>query len=251
MIFDFLRSNKDLPSNLSGLGVDMHSHILPGIDDGSPDVETSLALLSGLHQLGYSHFICTPHIMADLYPNTPQSIQTALAKVQQAVEQAGLPITIQAAAEYLMDEQFESILEADEIMALPGKRVLVEMSFVAPPPNLFGFLFKLQTKGYTPVIAHPERYLFFKKDMSQFERFKEHGCELQLNILSLIGYYGSPAADTARALLKKGWVNYLGTDLHHERHLETLRDAVAGKELRKILATHSFQNSLFIEEYAN
>ncbi|MEQ8703237.1 MAG: CpsB/CapC family capsule biosynthesis tyrosine phosphatase [Phaeodactylibacter sp.] len=228
--------------NFAFLGTDMHAHLLPGIDDGAKDIEDSLSLITQLQQMGYRHLITTPHIMADLYPNTPSIIRGKLEEVRKAIAAAGIDITIDAAAEYLMDEGFEPLLEEGELLTLPGNRVLVEMSFISAPPKLEQYLFRLQTKGYRPLLAHPERYLFFHDNFKKYHELKERGCEFQLNTLSLTGYYGKPTRENAVALLKAGLIDYLGTDLHHDRHADHLRAALESSSIAKLLTSNTFKN---------
>jgi tyrosine-protein phosphatase YwqE len=240
-MFSFLKRGKPLGS-YGFLEVDMHSHLLPGIDDGAKDMEDSLSLIRALVGMGYKKLITTPHVMADLYPNTPEVIRERLSAVRAAVQDAGIAVELDAAAEYMMDEGFEAILESGELLALPGKRVLVEMGFIAAPPKLDQYLFRLQTKGYRPVLAHPERYLFFREDFGRYRELKERGCALQLNLLSLTGYYGKPVRENAVALLKAGLIDFLGTDLHHERHVERLRVGLEDREIGRLLEGLELRN---------
>ncbi|NUQ25844.1 MAG: hypothetical protein HUU34_17990 [Saprospiraceae bacterium] len=226
------------------LGLDLHSHLVPGIDDGADSPETAVALIRQLIDMGYQRLYTTPHVMSDLYPNNPDSISDGLSRLKQALQQAGIQIEIDAAAEYYMDDTFEHLITEDhELLTLPGNRVLVEMSFVSAPPGLFHYIFRLQTKGYQPVLAHPERYLFLKKNFSQYERLKEYGCEFQLNLLSLIGHYGQPIQETAHKLLKNNMIDFIGTDLHHQRHAELLQKALADKMVQRYLSQYPFKNT--------
>ena len=222
--------------------VDLHSHLIPGIDDGSPDLGTSLELIQELYALGFKTLYTTPHVMADLYPNSQDSILEGLEKVKQGITALGIPVEIHAAAEYYLDDQFEALLEQDQLLTLPGNHVLVEMSFISQPPNLFHNLFRLQTKGYKIILAHPERYLFLKDDFKQYQRLKEYGCKFQLNLLSMIGHYGKPVKINALKLLKKGMIDYLATDLHHAKHVALLKEAIKNKRVRRVLAKGDFLN---------
>lgn len=246
-MLDFFRGKKKWENNFEFLGIDIHSHLIPGIDDGADTMDTSLQLIRSLKDLGFKHLVATPHIMSDLYPNTRNNILEGLSRLTKAVEEASIDIKIEAAAEYYMDENFEHIIQNDELLTLPHNRVLVEMSFVTAPPNLFHYIFKLQTKGYKPVLAHPERYLFLKNRFSEYHRLKEYGCEFQLNILSLMGYYGKSIQDTAFKLLKNKLVDYLGTDLHHHRHAELLRETLLDRKAREIFTTYEFANAKLAE----
>ncbi len=234
---------KPTPSDFSFLHMDVHSHLIPGIDDGAKTIDDALKLVKTLYALGYRHLITTPHVMADLYPNTPADIENGLARLRQAVQNADLDIAIDAAAEYYIDEHFAALIEHGQLLTMPGNRVLVEISTLNAPSHLFNDLFRLQTKGYQPVLAHPERYLFLKEDFRQYTRLKDYGCEFQLNLLSLTGYYGKPIRDTAFKLLKQGMVNWLGSDMHHERHAASLKALADDKSLMALLYKHEFQNA--------
>jgi protein-tyrosine phosphatase len=216
----FKRKYPSSPVDFSGLKTDMHAHILPGIDDGSPDAETSIQLKKGLEDLGYARFIATPHIMWDMYKNTAVSINSAL----KILDQKSLQHNIRPAAEYFMDDHFDRQLKEDiPLLTITGKKVLVEFSFVSPPLDLKEQLFNMQIKGYEPILAHPERYAYFAGNKTAFDEFKSMGCLFQLNLLSLSGYYGKVPQELAHWLVSKNYIDFAGTDLHHYRHLEALR----------------------------
>jgi protein-tyrosine phosphatase len=211
-------------TDLSGLGCDMHSHLLPGIDDGSPDKETSNKLIQGLLDLGYKKLITTPHIMWDLYRNDAQTIATAYKTLEQAPEASPLPL--HTAAEYYLDDYFDKILDDNTpLLTIKGKWVLVEFSFVTVPVNLKQMLFNLQINGYQPILAHPERYLYFAEDKKKYDELHEAGYFFQINLLSLIGYYGRGPQELAEYLIRRKYVDLLGTDLHHARHLQALQSS--------------------------
>jgi len=241
-MFNFLRRGKPLGA-YDFLRTDLHSHLLPGIDDGAQEMEQSLSLIQALLDMGFRKLITTPHVMSDLYPNTPAVIRERLSAVRKAAKDNGIEVELDAAAEYLMDEGFEALLEEGELLTLPGDRVLVEMSFIAAPPKLDEYLFRLQMKGYKPLLAHPERYLFFRENFGRYKELRDRGCDFQLNLLSLTGYYGKPVRENAVALLKAGLVDFLGTDLHHDRHAARLQAALEDKEIGRLLAGKSFENT--------
>jgi tyrosine-protein phosphatase YwqE len=176
--------------------------------------------------------------MADMYPNTPEIIRKKLAEVRAAMKEEGINIPIDAAAEYLMDEGFGEKIKAGTLLTLPGNRVLVEMSFVSAPPNLGQYVFQLQTKQYKVLLAHPERYLFLRDDFKRYKELKYRGVEFQLNLLSLVGYYGKPTQDNAIALLKAGMIDYLATDLHHERHADNIERLLTDRKLNRLLGKY-------------
>lgn len=241
-MFNFFKKKNRPTTNFSRLKTDFHSHLIPGIDDGADTMEAALELIKGMKGLGFQKLITTPHIMADMYPNTSEAIRNGLDALREAVAQEGIEIEIEAAAEYMMDELFHERLENKDLLTFGENYVLVEMGFISEPPGIDRALFKLQTKGYTPILAHPERYLFLQRDLSRYERLKEQGCLFQLNTLSYIGYYGKPTRELAAKLLKKGWIDFVGTDLHHERHLARLEEGIADRKVANLLEEYTFQN---------
>jgi len=208
------------------LGCDVHSHLIPGIDDGSPDLDTSLRLIRGLADLGYRKLITTPHINADFFPNTRGVIDQGRNTVAQELKRQGIGTELRAAAEYLLDDQFiRNLAEDADFLTLKDKFILIELSFAVPVINLRQVLFDLQLKGYQPVLAHPERYLYFAVSRGWYDQLRVSGCLFQLNLLSFTGYYGREVRELAQYLVKKRYVDFLGTDLHHERHLQALHSS--------------------------
>ena len=233
-MLSFFKRKRVPAVDLSGLGTDMHSHLLPGIDDGSPDTETSIHLIKGMMELGYRKFICTPHVMQDMYKNTPETIGAALNLLKQALSDAGLSVNLHAAAEYLLDENFEALLQAKApLLTLRDNKVLIEFSFISAPLKLNEALFQLQINGYQPVLAHPERYPYLLQDKNLLESLRNSGCLFQLNLLSLTPYYGKMATQLAEYLLDRDYIDLLGSDLHHERHLAALQHF--GQPFHKVL----------------
>ena len=205
--------------------VDIHSHLLPGIDDGAKDIDNSIELIQKMYSYGIKDFVTTPHVLGNVYPNSSTIIKTKLKEVQEALQQKGLQdISISAAAEYMMDEQFSLLLEKNDILTLKDNYILVEMSYFNAPLNLYDILFEIQLKGYKPVLAHPERYIFYHNDFNQYYQLKKAGCLFQLNLLSLTEHYGKSVQKTTLKLLKENLYDFVGTDTHHHHHLETLKN---------------------------
>ena len=236
MIF-FKKKNKPVDlSVFATLKTDLHSHLLPGIDDGSPTLETSLQLIRGLVSLGYKKLITTPHIMWDMYQNTGEIVQQKLLELRSTVKEAGIDIEIKAAAEYFLDDHFLQLLDKKEsLLTIGDKMVLVEFSMAQPAMGLKETLFEMTMQGYQPVIAHPERYIYMERTLDFYDELKTTNCLFQLNILSLGNYYGRSANDLANYLIKKGYYELVGTDLHHSRHLEALQDPRLITGLKKLL----------------
>ena len=235
MLSFFKRSQKD-PFPFHQLKTDYHSHILPGIDDGSPDIETSLELVKGLKELGYESFVGTPHVMEDIWKNTSSSILNAHATLSDSLSDVGMHDQVRPAAEYLVDANFEMLLKnREKLLTIKDNWVLIEVSFIAPPPQLRDVIFEMQLQGYQPVFAHPERYNYFHFRKNMLEEIRNAGCLLQCNLLSFAGYYGPIVLKAAEALAKTNMVDLLGTDLHHQRHLEALQQLKFTKGLRSVL----------------
>lgn len=229
------------------VSVDMHSHILPGIDDGSPDVDTSLLLVRGLYDLGIRTCIATPHIIGDMYRNTNETIEPALATLRQACAEVALPMQLHAAAEYMMDDYFMELLQSGKpLRTLYKNFLLIELPYSSEPANLQEMLFHIITGGYQPVLAHPERYFYFHADPSQYKWLKELGFILQVNLLSLTGYYGKNAAKAARYILEEGLAGLVGTDLHHGRHLSALQSAENQKLFKRYVHDEAMMNKTLV-----
>ena len=243
MLNFFSRSKKVFKGEFGLLGTDLHSHLIPGIDDGAPDMHTSLRLIRGMADLGYTKLITTPHIMGDMYKNTREDILKKLELLRTAVKAEGIAVEINAAAEYFLDDYVAGLLKSGEpLLTLSGKMVLVEFSLAYPSHGLKDILFDLQMQGYQPVIAHPERYIYLEKNKEFYEELKDIGCLFQLNLLSLVGHYGKSVQELAHYLAKKEQYDLIGTDLHHQRHLEALQSPVVMTALKKIMATGKIRN---------
>lgn len=231
-IFSIFIKKSDTLFPFQELKVDMHSHLIPGIDDGSRSMEESSTMINGLFQLGYEQLITTPHIIQDLYPNTPKIITDGLQALQQ---QFGVE-KIQAAAEYYLDEFVIDQLECgNRLLSFNGHFVLIEFGFMSAPIELITQIEILKQAGYQPVLAHPERYGYYHQHIEPLIELKAKGCLLQANLLSFSGYYGQPIRKAALQLAELGLIDLLGTDLHNPRHLEQLRSLKLCKGLKTIL----------------
>ena len=222
--------------------VDIHSHLLPGIDDGAKDIDTSIALILKMASYGIKNFITTPHVLGNVYPNSTAVIKEKLTVVQKELEKREIKgISIQAAAEYMLDEEFSALLEQKDILVLKDNYILVEMSYFSAPMNLYELLFNIQLKGYKPVLAHPERYNFYHSDFKSYYKLKQAGCLFQLNLLSLTDQYGKGVQKISEKLLKENLYDFVGTDTHHQNHLALLPKIGTKKTLDKI--THLLSNN--------
>ncbi len=243
-MFEFLKSGKHLTSPaIFPFATDMHSHILPGIDDGAPDIDTSLELVKGIYDLGIRNTVATPHVMSDLYRNTPAAIGDALVKLQEACAAAKMDITITAAAEYMLDDYFLQLLHSPvPLLTIHKNIILTEQPFVAQAINLHRIAFEAITNGYRPIMAHPERYHFYHGDYEAYTHLKDMGFLLQVNLLSLTGYYGKPVAKAARYIIANDLADLVGTDMHHPRHLAVLKDKKNLQVFKELLSKKSWNN---------
>lgn len=221
----FFLKKKEIPLNevFNDNFVDIHSHLLPGIDDGAKNLDNSLELINTMYSYGIKNFVTTPHVLGDVYPNSSALILEKTEIVKKELLARGFnDISFRSAAEYMMDEQFVERLKKKDILTLKDNFILVEMSYFNAPYNLFDILFEIQLQGYKPVLAHPERYNFYHNDFQKYYQLKKSGCVFQLNLLSLTEQYGKGVQKITQKLLKENLYDYVGTDTHHFNHLKLL-----------------------------
>lgn len=235
------------PASLSHLGCDMHSHLIPGIDDGSPDLETSVELVKGLVELEYSAIVTTPHVMSDFYRNSSDTIRRGADDVREALHREGISIPFVAAAEYYLDDWFESLLDQKDILTFGNNHVLFELGFVAPPESLKRAIFNMQLAGYRPILAHPERYPYWHATFEKYEELHEQGVQLQVNLNSLTGVYSPHIKKVAERMLDAGIVSYIGTDCHNEGHLKIARRARYNRALERWMEQGNIGNQKLLQ----
>lgn len=215
---------------------DIHNHLLPGIDDGVHNTDHALYIINRLSDYGITSFIATPHIMADVYPNNSETITAALDILKKELIRKKLNhIKIKAAAEYMIDSNFEKLLEKNKLLTLTENYLLIELSYFQPPINLENVIIKIISLGYIPILAHPERYNFYHHKLNQYHELKKLGCLFQLNALSLTNYYGKSTYKTAKYLLKNKLIDYLGSDIHHAYHARELTETIISKNTYELL----------------
>ncbi|MFC0778470.1 tyrosine-protein phosphatase [Flavobacterium sp. HJSW_4] len=232
-MLSFLKSKPILKELLDGSFVDIHSHVLPGIDDGARNIKKSVELVSSLQNLGVSQIITSPHI-SHVWHNSPEIIEAKLKETQNALEENKIKMPVQAAAEYFIDSWFENHLKEEKLLTLKDNYILVEMSYQNAPLNIYKTIFEIQLAGYIPVLAHPERYVFYHNKFSEYEKLKNAGCLFQLNLLSTVEYYGSKIAKATDELLAKGMYTFCGTDVHHKKHIEAFDEKIKIKNLESL-----------------
>jgi protein-tyrosine phosphatase len=218
------------------LGADMHSHLIPGIDDGAPDLDTSIEMINGLIHLGFKKLITTPHIMQDMYPNKRDDILMRCEKLKEDLIERGLNVEIEAAAEYFLDDNLKRLLADKQPLLTMGEGlVLVEFSMASEPLDFKELLFEMQMQGYKPIIAHPERYVYHERNKEFFEELKAAGYLFQLNIMSLAGAYGKSVNELARYFIKHQYYDLAGTDIHNPHHLDHLHNSSISHGLKELL----------------
>ena len=228
--------------NYSGVITDMHSHVLPGIDDGAQTPEESIVLIKKMMDLGIRKIIATPHIMLDYYRNDHESIFNALAILKEELKVQNIDIDISAAAEHYFDESFEQRVEDRKVLTMGDNYVLFEFSFINQPINAVAVIQKMRDMGYKPILAHPERYNYM--DIDQLRRIRMMGCNLQLNTISLTGYYGKTTKKLAEEMVDNQMVDFISSDMHHPKHAQALEDALQTPYLHKLLFDYPLKNVL-------
>ncbi len=197
----------------------MHSHLIPGIDDGAPTMDHSIAMLNKFAQLGYRKVITTPHILGEVHPNTPEIILSGLEEVRKELRKLEINIEIEAAAEYYCDESLLPKIKAKNILSFGQNYVLMEFGMLSPSQYESQALFDLQVAGYVPVLAHFERYPYYHGNFEKVEELRARHIKIQVNLGSLSGHYGPGVKKMAEELIKKGLVDFLGSDCHRMEHL--------------------------------
>jgi tyrosine-protein phosphatase YwqE len=215
------------------------------MDDGVRTYEESEEIILRFQKLGYKKLITTPHVMNDAYRNTSTGIIENLKKLNDHLKSRSIAIEIEAAAEYYLDEYLFKQIETDQPLLTFGKNYLLfETNFLTEPLNLKEFIFLATTKGYKPVLAHPERYLYLQNDLARSFDLINRGVLFQINISSITGYYSKPAQQAARKFIDRGWVHLLGSDCHHLQHVKLVEEAQYNRYFHKALTLPLLNNAL-------
>lgn len=223
-LLDFLKGKKQLtPANIGRLSVDIHSHLLPGIDDGAPTIDHSIGMIRKFHELGYQKLIFTPHVMSGVYDNTTAIIREKLEEVRATVQAMGIEMELEASAEYYFDETLFDRIRDKDLLPFNGNHILFELSFRTEPQQLDELIFQLSSSGYQPIIAHFERYAYYHGSTEVARSLKERGCMIQVNLNSFTGHYGPEVKKQALRLLQDGLIDIAGSDCHRIEHLQLLQ----------------------------
>ena len=244
-IFSFAPKVKE---DFSLLGTDMHSHLLPAVDDSGESTNHCLRMIRSLEDMGFHTLYTTPHSIQSIHPNTLESLAESYNTIKDSLPEN---LRFDYSSEYFLDELFLNNLDNKQLRPLPDNRLLIEFSMVSMPYKLETQFFDILMQGYQIVLAHPERYLFFQKDQGILARLKDMDIEFQVNALSLGGYYGDNVKHLADKLIDNGWVDFIGTDAHHDKHIRALRKIPATRSYKRLLDQGILKNNtlLALSEY--
>ena len=228
---------------ISKVKIDMHSHLIPSIDDGSESMESSLEILEYMSRVGYEKIITTPHTISDKYPNSTSTILKGLDGLNRALKDRNIDINIEVASEYYMDDEFINRLNIDDILTIGDDRyILFETSYNFKPIYFEEVVFQMISKGYRPILAHPERYKYISNPKRDFLRFKKLGIYLQLDINSLGGHYGKLAKKHAKIMINLGIVDFIGSDVHYKKQVSFMEKIFTTREYHKIFLKNKILN---------
>lgn len=232
--------------DFADIHTDIHSHMIPGIDDGSDNMQETITLIKGMSDLGYKKMILTPHVRYGSFDNDTRQFDSRLEEVKIALKEAGVDMQLEVGAEQTIDEGFMEHFERGELKSFGKKKyLLIEFSFYSLPMNIKDIIFQLQREGYRLILAHPERYLYLRTDTAMLEYLRDSGILFQLNILSLVGFYNKAVEQFAKYLIKNDYIDLVGTDLHHQKHLDGIIKAQTNKTLYKLIESGRLMNNMF------
>lgn len=229
-------------TDFSTVITDIHSHLLPNLDDGVKTFEEAIIIIKELADLGFKKLIITPHIMGDTYKNTTDSIKFQFEHLKDGIKREKIDIQIECAAEYYIDYEFEKELKKGGLLTFGNKYLLFELSYMNRPENFEEILFQILCSGYKPVMAHPERCSYWFNDFEKFKELKQRGAYFQININSLTGYYSNYSKIIAEKMIEKNMVDFIGSDVHNMHHLNELKSALKIPYLQKIIRYQNLLN---------
>lgn len=239
MVFNFPFFQKE---SLSKVEVDIHSHLIPGIDDGAKDMERSIELILELKKVGYSKLITTPHV-SDMFLNSTEKILEGYNALKEELEKREIEIEIEVAAEYYVDSNFEGLLKEGDLLTFGvNNYLLIELSYFTEPQDIDSIIQEILLTGYTPVLAHPERYVYWHGIMEKYQELKSLGVLFQINQNSMTGYYSDEIAKVVKQLISKGLVDFIGTDTHHKRHIKFLHQSFSNSLYQKAFKYNTILN---------
>ena len=222
--------------------VDIHSHLIPSIDDGAKDMERSIELILELKTMGYHKLITTPHV-SDMFPNSSTSILRRFNALKKELKRRKIDIEIEIAAEYYVDEKFLNLLKQRDLLTFGDKKYLLfELSYFTEYKDLENLIHDMIIAGYSPVLAHPERYVYWHNSIEQYKYLKSLGVLFQINLNSIVNYYSKEIGKVAKELNNRGMIDFIGTDTHHKRHIKFLKEVFKASLYKKIFKQNTLLN---------
>jgi protein-tyrosine phosphatase len=248
MSFNFLNwFKKESNTTISSVyELDIHSHLIPGIDDGVKDFDEAIEVILALKELGYKKFITTPHVMQGVYANTKAILIEKLANLNEVIKAKMIDVSIDVSAEYYVDEYFIDLLKTNksELLPINNTYILIETGFLQKSPLLEEAVFLIQALGYKPLLAHPERYIYMHDDLKYYTKLKERGVLFQLNLTSLTGHYSVEVKRIANKLIELGYYDCAGSDCHGMRHVNLLKSAFQTDDYLKLTKRSVINSSI-------
>lgn len=242
----FLKKKADIGAEVDLLRCDLHSHVIPGIDDGARTMEDSIELVRKMAEIGYKKMIVTPHVRANSFPNDTDTFDSRLSALKESVESIGIDMEFEIGAEHTIDSDFLDLMKIKKLKTFHDGYLLIEFPFYNLPPHWKEVVFDLQIEGYKLILAHPERYVaYLPFEPKVIEELKNRDILFQMNMTSLAGFYGRGVEKFSKFLIKKNYIDILGTDLHNTRHIENIRASLQNKEVRKLINSGSLLNNKF------
>jgi tyrosine-protein phosphatase YwqE len=248
-MLSFLKSKPKLKELIPSGFTDIHSHLLPGLDDGAQTIKETQSMVEQLKTIGFAKCIVTPHTLPEVWENTTDGIQTTFIETRKKLKEPYNEILFRAASEYMINDIFLDRLSSHPLLTLKDNYILIEMSYLNPPYALYEIIFEIKHKGYIPILAHPERYIFYHNTTKEYENLKKNDVLFQVNLLSTVGYYGRHVAKIADLLLKKDYIDYVGSDIHHKGHVMAFENKLIIKSENKL--KNAIQNNNFFSNLSS
>ncbi len=235
----FRKSYDSLPDFYT---TDLHSHLIPKIDDGSKSMEQSIEMIKDMKKMGFKKLIITPHTMSHRYPNTKDDILKGFDKLQEEVIKQNIDISLQVASEYYYDEHFLNLIQKKDLLTFGDNYVLFEFSYTTSAVGIEQTIYELLNLGYKPILAHPERYAYFNSKLEKYHQLKDTGLHFQINVNSIDGFYGKTPKKAVEYLIDNSLVDFVGSDTHRPNYIEALKKSTNCKTFRNIEEKNIIKN---------
>lgn len=239
-LFSKIKTKKHRPSEF--YTTDIHSHLIPSIDDGVKTLDESISIIKEMHSLGYKRIITTPHIMKHRFPNTRETITHGYNKVKEELIKRNIDIQLEMAAEYYYDEHFIKAVREKDLLTFGDNYVLFEFSYTTKPFGIEQIIHELLSSGFKPILAHPERYSYFSSDLSRYNTLKDLGLLFQINLNSLNSFYGKKPKKAAEYLVDNHLVDFVGSDIHSMRYFDSLKSFTQTSNLKEVFEKNQIKN---------